>query len=185
MDGAFCFRNGTQLSKLINETGALTRELDCCSHRPAVAALLRLAIPHVNLMQGDGEPVNEHGYSRQMLHTDPDGKFSVLAIRWTPGACTPIHGHNAWGCVGVLEGEIGCETFAHKTDCSLPGVAEAPDLVSTGKLLAGPGTVATVDPDPCGIHRIFNPTASAATTLHIYGMDLDERPEGLNKWYQH
>ena len=185
MDGAFCFRSGTQLSKLINETGALTRELDCCSHRPAVAALLRLAIPHVNLMSDDGEPVNEHGYSRQMLHTDPDGKFSVLAIRWTPGACTPIHGHNAWGCVGVLEGEIGCETFALKTDCNQPCVAEAPDLVSTGKLLAGPGTVATVDPDPCGIHRIFNPTASAATTLHIYGMDLDERPDGLNKWYQH
>lgn len=185
MDGAFCFRNGTQLSKLINETGALATELDCSSHRPAVAALLRLALPHVNLMHSDNEPVNEHGYSRHMLHTDPDGKFSVLAIRWTPGACTPIHGHNAWGCVGVLEGEIGCETFDHKTDCNQPCVDEAPELVSTGKLLAGPGTVATVDPDPCGIHRIFNPTNAPATTLHIYGMDLGERPDGLNKWYQH
>lgn len=185
MDGAFCFRNGTQLSKLIQEAGAITRELDCCNHRPAVASLLRLALPHVNTMPPAENMVNEHGYARQLLHTDPDGRFSVMVLRWLPGACTPIHGHNAWGCVGVLEGEVGCETFAHRTDDGEPCVPEAPCLVSTGKLLAGPGTVATVDPDPCGIHRIFNPTQTPATTLHIYGMDLEDEPEGLNKWYQH
>lgn len=185
MDGAFCFRNGTQLSKLIDETSALTRELDDANHRPAVACLLRLALPHVNMMNPSEDLVNEHGYSRQMLYTDPDGRFSVMALRWLPGACTPIHGHNAWGCVGVLEGEVGCETFEHKSCESQTGVPEAPCLVSTGKLLAGPGTVATVDPDPCGIHRIFNPTTTLATTLHIYGMDLEDKPDGLNKWYQH
>ncbi len=185
MDGASGFRNSTQLSKLIDETSTLMRELDRCGHRPAVASLLRLALPHVNFLHDDDIPTNEHGYSRQMIYTDPDGHFSILAIRWTPGARTPIHGHNAWGCVGVLEGEIGCETFALKADHSGPCVAQAPDLVSTGKILAGPGTVASVDPDPCGIHSIFNPTSAAATTLHIYGMDLVERPEGLNKWYQH
>lgn len=185
MDGAFCFRNGTQLSKLISETGAVTRELDCCNHRPVVASLLRLALPHVNAMLPSDVQANEHGYSRQLLHTDPDGCFSVMVLRWMPGACTPIHGHNTWGCVGVLEGEIGCETFELKSCDSQEAVPEAPSLVSTGKLLAGPGTVATVDPDPCGIHRIFNPTNASAATLHIYGMNLEDEPDGLNKWYQH
>ena len=185
MDGAFCFKNGTQLSKLIDETGAITRELDHGSHRPAVACLLRFALPHVNAMPPAENTINEHGYARQLLHCDPEGRFSVMVIRWTPGACTPIHGHNTWGCVGVLEGEVGCETFAHRAPGCGSLVPEAPDLTSTGKLLAGPGTVATVDPDPCGIHRLFNPTAAPATTLHIYGMDLEEKPDGLNKWYQH
>ncbi len=185
MDGAFCFRNGTQLSKLIDETETVTRELDYGAHRPAVASLLRLALPHVNTMPPAENAVNEHGYARQLLHSDPNGRFSVMVIRWTPGACTPIHGHNAWGCVGVLEGEVGCETFTHRKCEQEPYVPEATCLTSTGKLLAGPGTVATVDPDPCGIHRLFNPTSAPATTLHIYGMNLEEKPNGLNKLYQH
>ena len=185
MDGAFCFKNGTQLSKLIDETSTLTRELDGTNHRAAVACLLRLALPHVNTMPPSENAVNEHGYARQILHSDPNGLFTVMALHWLPGACTPIHGHNAWGCVGVLEGEVGCETFNHRTCETQECVPEAPCLVSTGKLLAGPGTVATVDPDPCGIHRIFNPTQVPATTLHIYGMGLEKDPNALNKWYQH
>jgi predicted metal-dependent enzyme (double-stranded beta helix superfamily) len=174
MDGAFCFKSGTHLSRLIDETGYITHELESGQHRQAVTSLI------------DETPTNENGYARQLIHADPAEKFSVLALRWLPGAATPIHGHHAWGCVGVVNGEIGCETYAHK-----PGVvcdSEHPhpdDLVSTGKLLAGPGTVAGVDPDPCGIHRLFNPTNSPALTLHIYGMNFAKDPDGLNKYYQH
>lgn len=85
MDGAFCFKNGTHLSKLIGETSTLTRELDGASHRAAVACLLRLALPHVNTMPPSENAVNEHGYARQILHADPDGLFTVMALRWLPG----------------------------------------------------------------------------------------------------
>lgn len=183
MDGAYCFKSETHLSRLIDETSHITHALKPKDHRFAVASLLRLALPSLNVTLVDGVAANENGYAKHMIHADPAGRFSVLAIKWLPGANTPIHGHNAWGCVGVVDGEIGCETFAVMSHTDQPCIAEAPQLTSTGKLLAGIGTVASVDPDPCGIHRLFNPTNAPATTLHIYGMDLDKRPNGLNKWY--
>lgn len=186
MDGAFCFKNGTHLSRLIDETSHVTRTLALDCHRQAVTSLLRLALPHVTLILNNETPMNENGYARHLIYADPAAKFSVVALRWLPSAATPIHGHNAWGCVGVLDGEIGCETYAHKPDMPCDNDNPYPDhLVSTGKLLAGPGTVASVDPDPCGIHRIFNPTNAPALTLHIYGMNLAKNPDGLNKWYEH
>lgn len=183
MDGAFCFKNGTQLSRLIDETSYIARALDPVCHRLAVASLMRISLPHINMIFAGDIAVNENGYAKQIVHVDPDSRFSVIAIKWMPGAATPVHGHNAWGCVGVLSGEIGCETFAHKHEDTPCDSAHADDLTLTGRLLAGPGTVATVDPDPCGIHRLFNPTGAEAMTLHIYGMNLALHPDGLNKWY--
>lgn len=190
MDGAFSFQSSTHLSRLVNETTNVTSKLDAKNHREMVACLLRLALPSVNMMPIDDTQYNENGYARHLIYADPAGRFSILALKWLPGACTPIHGHNAWGCVGVLEGEIGCETYAHKDGGCPEGYEpdaelDAAELISTGRILAGPGTVASVEPDPCGIHRIFNPTNSPAITLHIYGMNLAANPDGLNKWYKH
>ncbi|WP_262695828.1 cysteine dioxygenase family protein [Kordiimonas aquimaris] len=189
MDGAFYFESDKHLSRLIDETSNVTRALDGTNHRITVASLLRLALPHVEKIELDNSPINENGYSRHMIYADPAGRFSIIAVKWMPGACTPVHGHNAWGCVGVVNGEIGCETYEHKNGGCPEGYEpekelDVTDLVSTGKIIAGPGKVASVEPDPCGIHRIFNPTNAPATTLHIYGMNLSENPDGLNKWYE-
>lgn len=189
MDGGFCFKNGTFLSKVINETTYITHSLSADCHRLAVTSLLRISLPNLNLVMDPSCEVNEHGYARQLIYADPCNHFSLMALRWMPGACTPIHGHNAWGCVGVLSGEIGCETYDHKDPSFCQEKPEqdytVEDLISTGKLLAGPGTVASVDPDPCGIHKIFNPTRDEAVTVHIYGMNLASNPDGLNKFYEH
>lgn len=188
MDGAFCFKNGTYLSKVIDETTHITSALAPKHHRLAVTSLLRLSLPNLNLMLDPQCEINENGYGRQLIYADPANRFSVVALKWTPNACTPIHGHNAWGCVGVLSGEIGCETFDHKDPTHCQEAPEqnytADDLISTGKYLAGAGTVASVDPDPCGIHKIFNPTREEAITVHVYGMNLAQNPDGLNKFYE-
>ncbi|TNE65012.1 MAG: hypothetical protein EP335_06425 [Alphaproteobacteria bacterium] len=170
----------TELSRLIAETGALTCSVSNSVHRPAVECLLRYALPHIDGLDFSDTPVNDRGYARKVLYTHPEGHFSVLALKWMPGAETPIHGHNAWGCVGVIEGEIGCETYC----CRDGGQCEG-DLTSTGRILAGVGAVASVEPNPKGIHRLFNPTGKAAVTLHIYGMDLSENPTAVNVPYQH
>ncbi|MCJ9427660.1 cysteine dioxygenase [Kordiimonas marina] len=170
------------LTRLINEAEALTCAVNETDHRAAVASLMRLALPHVGIPDFSDTPVNDGGYARKMLHIHPHGHFSVLAVRWMPGANTPVHGHNAWGCVGVLEGEIGCETYCCREDACECSMAF---LSSTGLIRAGAGAVATVGANPEGIHRLFNPTEKEAITLHIYGMDLSRDPLAINVPYQH
>ncbi len=46
-----------------------------------------------------------------------------------------------------------------------------------------PGVVATVNPNPEGIHRIYNSSDQPAVTLHIYGMDLSMEEHDLNVLY--
>lgn len=184
MDGAFSFQQSTQLSRLIDEISYLTRRLDPHCHREATASLLRLALPHVSVIAPSEQTANERGYARDLVYADPEERFSVLVLRWLPGATTPIHGHNAWGCVGVISGEIACETYSLRNpDINCENIGYA-DLLSTGQLLAGPGTVASVEPNPKGIHRLFNPANVPATTLHIYGMDLSGDPCCINIPYE-
>lgn len=177
MDGTALFTGPQSLSRLISETDVMTRTVGAELCRSATESLMRLAIPYIDVEKLVDVPANERGYARKLLYTHPQGLFSVLALRWMPGACTPVHGHNAWGCVGVVDGEIGCETY--KTDCDCKTVE------STGIIRAGKGAVASVDPNPCGIHRLFNPTDRISHTLHIYGMDLSENPFAINVPYTH
>lgn len=175
MDGGFSFQRSTQLGKLIEEVTHVTQALDPACHRQAVASLLRLALPHVNVIPSPDAAICDGGYARDLIHVDPAGRFSVLVLSWAPDAATPVHGHNAWGCVGVMDGEIGCETYDCDSDCLSNG-----SVASSGRLLAGPGAVASVEPAPEGVHRLFNPTRAGATTLHIYGMDLSDDPCCIN-----
>ena len=175
MDGAFSFQKSTQLSRLIEEVTDITQALDVSCHRQAVKPLLRFALPFLNVIPPAEALACDGGYARELIYSDPQGRFSILMLSWMPGATTPIHGHQAWGCVGVLEGEIGCETYACDGD-----TLARDSVCSTGRLLAGPGTVASVDPAPAGIHRLFNPTRARATTLHIYGIDLSADPCCIN-----
>ncbi|WP_417450709.1 hypothetical protein [Kordiimonas sp.] len=177
MDGTQFFNGPQSLSRLICETDVMTRSVEAGLCRTATESLMRLALPYIDIETLVDVPANERGYARKLLYTHPQGLFSVLGLRWMPGACTPVHGHNAWGCVGVVDGEIGCETF--KTDSS--GV----HVESTGIIRAGKGAVASVDPNPSGIHRLFNPTERISHTLHIYGMDLAENPCAINVPYTH
>jgi len=116
-------------------------------------------------------------YERELLFCDPKGRFTILGLCWKPGAETPVHGHRAWGAVGVVDGKIGNRSFEKVcTDGE-------PVLTQTGEIIAGAGTVATVDQDPGGIHALFNPTQKPAFTVHIYGMDLSEDNCAVNIMY--
>ncbi len=177
MDGNTALASSPSLMRLINEADILTHNVGTGLRKSAVESLMRLALPYIKLGNLNDTEVNARGYARKLLYSHPEGRFSVLALKWLPGACTPVHGHNAWGCVGVLDGEIGCETFAA---CDEPSLAK-----STGIINAKTGAVASVDPNPCGIHRLFNPTERISHTLHIYGMDLSENPCAINVPYRH
>lgn len=120
--------------------------------------------------QGDDE-----NYRRHLLYAAPDGSCTVLALVWLPGQLTPIHGHTAWGAVGVYEGNPFCENFDH---CS--NEHGAMSLRSKMKLRLQGGDLATVRPGIDDVHRIGNDTRRRAITIHVYGRDLLAEPGKLN-----
>ncbi|HYB14932.1 MAG TPA: cysteine dioxygenase family protein, partial [Streptosporangiaceae bacterium] len=92
-----------------------------------------------------GDPLR---YRAHLLHVEPDGSFSVVALVWRPGQATTIHDHVAWGAFAVLQGSEHEETFALTPDQAA--------LVPLARNQNNAGDVSAFAP-PGDIHRIINP----------------------------
>jgi predicted metal-dependent enzyme (double-stranded beta helix superfamily) len=110
-------------------------------------------------------------YRRHLLYADPTGRFTVLAVVWQPGQGTPVHGHTAWGAVGVYQGHPSVTTY-RCTDGSPPAL--------TGEHQCKPGDVCHVTPGTAEPHRVFNASDAMAITIHTYGRDLSVDPAAIN-----
>lgn len=129
----------------------------------ALAAAGALALPE-RLMR----PC-ETSYARHLVHLDPVGRYSALAMVWGPGQGTPLHDHDGlWGVEIVVAGEIEAEMYRH-CGTDLDG-AERFERLSVDR--GGPGATGTLAP-PLEYHTMRNPSASEkAVTLHVYGGEL-------------
>lgn len=166
-------------TNLVNElamTIAATIE-QCQPHALAAAAKasLRGYLCEPDLLSAAQHIGSNETYARHLLYADPGKQFSILAIVWRPGQCTPIHGHTAWGAVGVYSGNPYCEVFD-------TGTAAQPriNLTPTMKLCLHPKDLATVQPGIDDVHRIGNDSPREAITIHIYGRDLLASPSSIN-----
>lgn len=109
------------------------------------------------------------GYARHLVHRDPDGRFSMIAMVWGSGQGTPIHDHGGLWCVEcVVQGCIQVRTFRQ--------VDSAPDdrlgFRCAEVLKADRGEAGHLIP-PLDHHVIENPFEDVAVTLHVYGGDMD------------
>jgi predicted metal-dependent enzyme (double-stranded beta helix superfamily) len=110
-------------------------------------------------------------YRRHVLYADPAGRFTVMSVVWRPGQGTPLHGHTAWGAVGVYQGYPTAAAYDNLND-------QGP--VQTGEFECCPGEISYVDPGVDHPHRIFNASDDVAITIHTYGRDLTEDPTSIN-----
>lgn len=110
-------------------------------------------------------------YRRHLLYTDPAGRFTVLALVWSPGHTTPVHGHTAWGAVGVYQGHPSVAAYS---------CCQGKDPVLKGEFHCCPGEVSHVDAGVGEPHRIFNNSNDIAITIHTYGRDLSVDPGSIN-----
>lgn len=117
-------------------------------------------------------------YNRHQLYADPEGRFTILALVWKPSQFTCIHGHNAWGIVGVRQGCIRVECFDFDGEAKPPA-----DLIKTATIDANVGDISAVGTAPSGIHRLGNASDDIAITIHTYGMDLSRHPASINVVY--
>jgi predicted metal-dependent enzyme (double-stranded beta helix superfamily) len=108
-------------------------------------------------------------YARRLLHRDPDGRYTVLAMVWDKGQGTPLHDHAGRWCVEcVYQGRIRVTSY------SVRGGDPERDLVEFHQesvVLAGIGEAGALIP-PFEYHRIQNPDETPAVTIHVYDGEM-------------
>jgi predicted metal-dependent enzyme (double-stranded beta helix superfamily) len=142
----------------------------------AIGATLGRHLQSPGLLDGvDLEP-DPRGYRQVVLHAEPDGSFSIVALVWLPGQATAVHDHLAWCVVGVVRGaesEVCYRLEATEGRCC---------LVTAGQQVNAEGTVQVLLP-PGDIHRVTNDGPDVAVSLHIYGIDVNRVGSSIRRVY--
>jgi 3-mercaptopropionate dioxygenase len=140
-----------------------------------VARALGQELPGPELLtaaERDGDP---GGYQTHLMHAEPDGSFSIVAVVWRPGQVTPVHDHVTWCVAGVLQGAEDEELFTLADG----GTAVRP----AGRTLTGAGSVTGFAP-PGDIHRVRNPGPGVTVSLHVYGADISRLGSSVRRVYE-
>jgi predicted metal-dependent enzyme (double-stranded beta helix superfamily) len=169
--------NGASLDRLICAVRAVVKsETDAKRVGPVVADLLQ---PHLccgDFLTAEQLEPDEIKYRQHILHVEPDGSFSIVALVWLPGQATPIHDHVSWCVVGVHRGE------EHETVYESAGGETDPHLVVTGRTISPAGHVCALVP-PGDIHHVANNGQGLAVSLHIYGADISVLGSSIRRRY--
>jgi predicted metal-dependent enzyme (double-stranded beta helix superfamily) len=139
-----------------------------------VADALDRHLPTPDLLTADQRTGDPDGYASHLLHAEPDGAFSIVALVWQPGQVTRIHDHVTWGVSGVIQGVEYEELFI---------VDETGErLVEVATNVNQTGEVSGFAP-PGDIHRVRNIGASTAISLHVYGTDVSRIGTSVRRYY--
>lgn len=105
-------------------------------------------------------------YQQYLLYLDPQERFSIVSFVWGPGQKTPIHNHEVWGVIGVLEGAEISTSFTQDS-LGLHEVAEK-DYLSVGD-------VDWFTPSSGDIHAVENAFKDQVSiSIHIYGANIGQ-----------
>ncbi len=114
-------------------------------------------------------------YCRHLLAADPLGRYTIVALVWRAGQCSPVHAHRTWCGYTVLEGTL-TETLYDRD--AIAGCA-----VEARRHRRDAGAVSFVRGGPHGIHRLGHDRASAdaaAISLHVYGVPGEQIATHVN-----
>jgi predicted metal-dependent enzyme (double-stranded beta helix superfamily) len=139
-----------------------------------VAGQLRLHLPAPEILTAAQRVGDPSGYRSHLLHAEPDGAFSIVAMVWLPGQVTPVHDHVTWCVFGVLAGTEHEELFALADD--------GRSLVRTGSSRNVTGQVSGFAP-PGDIHRVRNTGTGVTISLHVYGADISRLGCSIRREY--
>ena len=121
--------------------------------------------------QRRGDP---NGYRSHVLHAEPDGSFSIVALVWRPGQVTPVHDHVTWCVFGVIQGVEHEELFTLDEGRGV--------LVPAGTNTNTAGEVSGFAP-PGDIHRVRNAGDDTAISIHVYGTDVSRIGSSVRRYY--
>ncbi|AWW41630.1 MULTISPECIES: cysteine dioxygenase family protein [Streptomyces] len=142
-----------------------------------VADVLRAYLTHPSLLMADQRVGSADHYTQHVLHAEPDGSFSVVALVWLPGQCTPVHDHVSWCVAGVHQGEESERRYR------LVPEGAASRLVATEDVTNLLGSVCGFAP-PGDIHEVRNCGAGTAISIHVYGADVVRLGSSVRRVYE-
>jgi 3-mercaptopropionate dioxygenase len=134
-----------------------------------VAEQLRHHLPTPAVLTAEQRLGSPEGFQSHILHAEPDGSFSIIAVVWRPGQITRIHDHVTWCVVGVIQGVEHEELF--DADLNLIGGTDN-----------HAGDVGGFAP-PGDIHRVHNPTDTTAISINVYGTDVTRIGSSVRRYY--
>ncbi len=164
-----------ELEALASATrAAVNTNADWESTAELVAAQLRRHLPSPGILTPEQRAGDPERHRSHVLHTEPDGSFSIVALTWRPGQETPIHDHVTWCVFGVIQGIEYEELFTldERRAC----------LVEAGSSANVTGEVSGFAP-PGDIHRVHNTTDATAISIHIYGTDVTRIGSSARRYY--
>jgi predicted metal-dependent enzyme (double-stranded beta helix superfamily) len=92
----------------------IERQLEAATAKDEHIAALKAGIEAFSTFR-EYMPQISSSYSRTLLHKNDD--FEMVAMRWEPGATTPIHDHGSSNCwVVLLEGAFDVDNFFRSDD---------------------------------------------------------------------
>lgn len=153
---------------LMEQTAATTAE--------SVAANLRVCLGQPDLLPERYRGSDPDHYLQHVIHAEPDGTFSLVALVWLPGQETPIHDHVSWCVTGVHEGQ------EHEQRYEYHGGGADGYLVPRGAETSRVGDVCALTP-PGDIHRVRNSADTLAISLHVYGADIAALGNSVRRTY--
>jgi predicted metal-dependent enzyme (double-stranded beta helix superfamily) len=175
-----CHRGVHRISAVILKLEQLAGRIGAAlAHAPdamaqEIKAALREATATPDWLSEEGRRASHDNYARHLLHGDPAGRYSILAIIWDHGQKSPIHSHYCWCAVAVYQGVLTESYYRESADGS------PPLLVGTAQRPAG---TLSFDLPASGIHRITNESGAPAISLHVYGVARDDITTGVNRIY--
>ena len=105
-------------------------------------------------------------YSRRILLSSDSRLYSIVAISWPPGACTPVHSHYTWCTFMVTKGTLTERRF--ELSFTGRGSHASPRALASTELQEGD---LRSDERFGGVHQLCNETQEIAVSLHCYGVE--------------
>lgn len=135
-----------------------------------VKQILETAFRHqLDILDPEHMAPAEGCYARRLVHRDPAGAYSVVAMVWDVGQGTSLHDHAGEWCVEcVYRGLIRVTSFDLIGGCE----NEIVQFKAEDSILAGTGEAGALIP-PFEYHVIENALRDEPTvTVHVYGHEL-------------
>jgi predicted metal-dependent enzyme (double-stranded beta helix superfamily) len=139
-----------------------------------VASALERHLPSPSMLTAEQRTGDLETYKSEVLHSEPDGSFSIVALVWRPGQVTPIHDHVTWCVFEVIQGVEWEELFELGEQGSY--------LLEAGYRVNETGEVSGFAP-PGDIHRVRNAGDLTAISIHIYGTDVARIGSSVRRYY--
>jgi 3-mercaptopropionate dioxygenase len=154
--------------------GVVSRHADWHETARLVARELELHLPSPEVLTPEQRRGDPDRYRSHLLHAEPDGSFSIVALVWQPGQVTPIHDHVTWCVFGVVQGSEQEELFTLDEELRV--------LVEAGVVTHETGDVSGFAP-PGDIHRVLNAGDETAISIHVYGTDVSRIGSSVRRYY--